>query len=276
MQPHAYAEASFGVPTEVASLATCFLTAVDSIVPGLIRGLYLTGSVALGDFRSHCSDVDFVAVSEHRPDRAELDGLASAHGVVVGSHPKLHFDGTHLTWADLRAGPDACAPAPFTHEGRFSPSGTFAINPVTWHELADHGLPLRGPPIADTAVWRDNAVLRAWTLRNLVEYWTPWITQYREGPSRLDGRYDLVCWGVLGVARLHYTVSTGSIVSKTGAGRYALKAFEGRWDRIISEALRLRADPTLASDYADLSERRVEVTDFMASVIESGLRAGAV
>src|SRR5688572_12170643 len=229
------------VPTEVAQLATCFLTVADSIVPGLIQGLYLTGSVALGDFLSHCSDVDFVAVSEHRPDRAELDGLAVAHEAVFRTHPKLYFDGTHLTWSDLRAGPNACAPAPFTHEGCFSPSGSFSIDPVTWHELADHGLPLRGPPLAGVPVWRDDAALRAWTLRNWVEYWLPWIAQYREGPAALHARPELVCWGVLGVARLHCTVATGCTISKTGAGQYALKAFERRWHRIIFEARRLRA-----------------------------------
>jgi hypothetical protein len=86
----------------------------------------------------------------------------------------------------------------------------------------------------------------------------------------------LVSWGVLGVARLHYTVTTGRIVSKTGAGQYALEAFEGRWTRIVLEALRLRADPRLASDYSELSERRAEVVEFVTSVIESALRAGAV
>jgi hypothetical protein len=264
------------VPSEVASLTTCFLTAADAIVPGLVRGLYMTGSVALGDFRSHCSDVDFVAVSENRPDGAELEGLASVHGVVVAAHPKLHFDGIHLTWSDLQGGPIACGPAPFIHAGCFNPSGTFAIDPVTWHELADHGLPLRGPLLSGTAVWRDNAGLRAWTLGNLVHYWRPWTIKYREGPPALDGSHGLVCWGVLGVARLHYTLATGCITSKTAAGQYALKAFDRRWERVVSEALRLRADPTLASQYGDLSERRADVADFAFSVIESGLRLGTV
>ena len=263
------------VPSEVAGLVRCFLTAADSMLPGLIRGLYLTGSVALGDFRSHCSDVDFVAVSEHRPERAELEGLARVHGVVVARHPHFHFDGTHLTWSDLRAGPGVCAPAPFAHEGCFHPSGTFAIDPVTWHELVGHGLPLRGPALAGKRVWADKAVLRAWTLRNLIEYWGPWATRLREGPSVWDGDHALVCWGVLGVSRLHYTLTTGCIASKTGAGQYALGAFK-QSDRIVSEALRLRADPTLASHYADLSERRADVVDFVASVMDSGLRVGAV
>jgi hypothetical protein len=215
-----------------------------------------------------------VAVSEHRPDRAELEGLARVHGVVVEWHPRLHFDGTHLTWSDLHAGPGACAPAAFTHEGCFHPSGTFAIDPVTWHELVGHGLPLRGPALAGRPIWTDNAVLRAWTLRNLVEYWKRWATRLREGPSALDGDHALVCWGVLRVARLHYTVTTEGIVSKTAAGQSALWAFK-QSDRIVWEALWLRADPTLVSHYAALSERRAAVVDLVASVMDSGLRVGA-
>jgi len=138
-----------------------------------------------------------------------------------------------------------------------------------------HGLPLRGPPIAGKRVWADNAVLRAWTLRNLIEYWGPWATRLREGPSALDGQHALVCWGVLGVSRLHYTLTTGHIVSKTGAGQYALGAFE-QSDRIVSEALRLCVDQALASHYANLSERRADVVDFVALVMDSALRVGAV
>lgn len=99
-----------------------------------------------------------------------------------------------------------------------------------------------------------------------------WIAQYREGPSDLERHHDLVCWGVLGVARLHYTVATSRITSKTAAGQYALDVFDRRWVPIVSEAIRLRADPTLASDYADLAQRRLAVVAFMSTAIESALR----
>jgi hypothetical protein len=264
------------LPSQVSALTSSFLAAADSMVPGFIEGLYLTGSVALGDFFCDCSDVDFVAVSERRPDDAELKGLAAVHDTLRSSNPSLYFDGTHLSWSDLSAGPGACAPAPFSHGGKFEPSGQFAIGPVTWLELVDHGLPVRGPAIIGAPIWRDAAVLRAWTLNNLVEYWQPWIARYREGAPNVELDQELVCWGVLGVARLHYTVTTARITSKTRAGHYALDVFDGRWIRIVSEAIRLRADPTAASDYVDLGQRRREVVDFMAMVIESALRAGAV
>ncbi|HEU4578209.1 MAG TPA: aminoglycoside adenylyltransferase domain-containing protein [Polyangiaceae bacterium] len=117
--------------------------------------------------------------------------------------------------------------------------------------------------------------MRAWSLGNLVEYWRPWTTQYRNGPSSLDGDDAMVCWGVLGVSRLHYTIHTGRITSKTGAGQHALERFEPRWHRIIAEALRLRAEPAPGSDYMKLSERREEVVAFVTWAIEWTLRAGA-
>jgi predicted nucleotidyltransferase len=52
-----------------------FLTAADELVPGLVTGFYLVGSVALGDFHprgagrgrlSTASDIDFVAVTVSR------------------------------------------------------------------------------------------------------------------------------------------------------------------------------------------------------------------
>jgi hypothetical protein len=186
------------------------------------------------------SDVDFVAVSKHRPDGAELQGLAAVHAMVRDRCPGLDFEGTHLTWSDLVAGPMGCAPAPFHHDGKFEPAGFFAINPVTWHELAGHGLALRGPPVAGTPSWRDETVLRAWSLGNLVEYWRPWTTQYRNGPSSLDGDDAMVCWGVLGVSRLHYTINTGRITSKTGAGQSARRRLHARQVRAhrLQEAFR--------------------------------------
>jgi hypothetical protein len=264
------------VPSQVSGLTSSFLAAADPVVPGFIQGLYLTGSVALGDFHSHCSDVDFVAVSEDSPDDAQLEGLAAVHASLRSSHPNVHFDGTHLSWSALTVGPDACGRAPFSYGGKFERSGKFALNPVTWHELVEHGLAVRGPPIVGAPIWFDNAVLQAWTLNNLTEYWRPWTVRYRESPPDVERHHDLVCWGVLGVARLHYTAATSRITSKTGAGKYALRVFEGRWGRVISEALRLRADPTVASDYPELSKRRRDVIDFMDLAIESTLRASAV
>lgn len=49
-------------------------------------------------------------------------------------------------------------------------------------------------------------------------------------------------WGVLGVTRLHYTLATGMVTSKAGAGAYALETFPERWHRILREAVDIRTN----------------------------------
>ncbi len=81
--------ASHGVVREVVG---AFLRAVDAEAPGLVAGLYLTGSVALSDFRPHESDIDFVAVTAARPDAAALGALRRVHARLQAHYPRPYFD----------------------------------------------------------------------------------------------------------------------------------------------------------------------------------------
>ena len=262
------------VPTEVLAVTRTFLEAADAAAPGLVEALYLVGSVAQDDFRPDSSDIDFVAISEDRPDSEDLAALRLAHIEVRRRHSDVAFDGTHLCWRDLALNPDQCAPASYCYEGNFESSGRFAMNPVTWHELAHLGVPVRGPELQLGQVWCDDAVLRRWTIDNLRSYWIPWMDRYQT--RRSDSRFDdgLVMWCVLGVPRLHYTIATGHITSKTGAGRYAMTTFDAKWKPIIIEALRVRNQPTTSTVYSDLSDRYRDANDFVRVVIADGLRLG--
>ena len=44
-----------------------YLRLADRLLPGMITGFYVTGSVALGAYRPGRSDIDFVAVLKVRP-----------------------------------------------------------------------------------------------------------------------------------------------------------------------------------------------------------------
>jgi hypothetical protein len=52
----------------VLEVVDTYLGTVEAQAPGLVEGLYLVGSVALGDFRPRTSDIDFVAVTTTPPD----------------------------------------------------------------------------------------------------------------------------------------------------------------------------------------------------------------
>jgi hypothetical protein len=77
------------------------------------------GSVALGNFFCHCSDVDFVAVLEHRPDDAESSGWRACTGLSRTDIRDCISMALTLPGRNLGAAPAARASAPFTDEGSF-------------------------------------------------------------------------------------------------------------------------------------------------------------
>jgi len=247
-----------------------YLRAVDTELPWLVQGLYLVGSVALNDFRPGASDIDFVAVSATPPDERQLGTLERIHAGLADACPRPHFDGSYVTWDDLAADPNQAAPGPHVHEHKFSRASRGDLHPVTWHTLADHGTAVRGPRPGDIAIHTDRANLTTWTHANLADYWRPWWRR----ASRLSSPLGFSClssrgpaWGVLGVSRLHYTLTTGRITSKRGAGEYALTRFDDAWQRITEECLRIRCGTSEKSLYRSPLERRAQALEFIDMAI---------
>jgi hypothetical protein len=256
-------------PAEVTAVADTFVELVHEGMPGMLEGLYLHGSIGFGEWYAARSDIDYVAVLGHRPDDAELALLRQAHDELGRTFPRPAFDGFHCTWEDLRRAPDVCPAVPCTQEGRFHAAGRHGVDPVTWHELAWHGVRLRGPALADTIVWTDVPVLRQHTRDNLAGYWAESLDALRQRPDDA-GRPETVAWFVLGTSRLHHLLATGRLTSKTGAGLYAEQVFDERWHPLVGEALSWRVVGAVSPDY-DPDRAAKDLVDFTEHVVSDGL-----
>jgi len=263
------------LPGEVAEVTDRFLELIDAGAPGLVDGLYLRGSLGFGEYFEGQSDVDFTVVLSARPDDDQLTALAAAHEAVFAAHRRPHFDGFHVLREDLARAPDQCPDVPVMFDGVFKPSTRdYDMNPVSWHELARHGVTVRGPALSERDVWTDDAALRAFSHGNLSSYWAGVADSLSKHPVEA-GEPGLVAWSVLGVSRLHHLLATCTLTSKSGAGRYALTAFGPQWHRIIGEALRARERPADASSYEDEpAARGRDTAAFTAMAVESGLALG--
>ena len=253
-----------------------FLALADREAPGLIEGLYLTGSVALGDFRPDESDVDFVAMTRGRADAVAVARLERIHDKLRARRRLPRLEGVFVTWTDLALDPAHVEPAPCWHVDRLQAVDCSKLTPVTWRELGQGSLTIRGPASSALTVWHDPAVLAAWTRRNLQTYWREWHTQ----SSRLRSRAGLAmlgtwapAWGVLGVSRLHFTLTSGDITSKEGAGLHARSLYPARWHRIVEECLRIRRGERGRSLYWSPLARRRDALDFLAMVLDAAPRA---
>ena len=259
------------LPGPVEHVTRLFLSLVDESAPGLVEGLYLHGSLGFGEWYDGRSDVDYVAVLAERPDAATVELLRGVHDAVATTFPYPSFDGFHLTWEDLAGSPYACPDLPCTQAGLFHEEARLDVHPVTWHELARHGVTVRGPAPEEVGLWTDDAELRRYTRDNLGSYWREQADALARFPAEA-GRPDIVTWCVLGVSRLHHVLATGTLTSNTGAGRYAVDAFPATWRPLLSEALAWRVVGETSGFYDAAPQRRADETiAFTDMVVRDGL-----
>jgi hypothetical protein len=243
------------IPEPAATVIGRFVATLDRALPGVIGGFYVVGSIALGAFRPGRSDIDFVATLPRPLSPAEIGTLRAVHrrscaegfARMVTTPPRswpLVCNGVFVRGEDLARPPRTATAVASQVAGHFGVGTGFDLNPVTWWTLAHRGIAVRGPAPERLGIHLDDAELRAWTAGNLVAYWQPWAEALTGGrpagwPVRLRQLHvrRLAAWGVFGVARMHATIGTGTVIDKEQAGEYALAVFDAGWHPVIRDAL---------------------------------------
>ena len=232
------------LPAPVAQALAAWLGAHDEVAPGVVEGLYVVGSVALGDWTSH-SDIDVVAVVADPSDPDLVGDLAAAHA-LVGERVSIAVDGPYVAWGDLVVPPMAVQ-RPWVLDGEYRVDGeSFEINPVVWYTLATYGLALRGDACDRLGVHVDLGERRSWVGENLQTYWRgvgERLAAAIEADSTSETADGAVLeWVALGVARMLYTWETGDVTSKSAAGTWAARRAPDFAD-MLRAAVDLRAEP---------------------------------
>ena len=255
------------LPGPVDAVCARFLSAVPG---GLVTGLYLHGGLAFGEWVDGKSDVDFTATLARVPSIDDVAALRVAHAAVAvefGDSPYL--DGVHVLASDLRQPPDVCPDRPTVFRHEFVDAGRFTLSPVSWHELAGHGVAAVGPPAASLGIWTDPGLLRAYTIDNLDTYWRAQAEGCVAHPDQ--AATEFACeWVVPGVARLHHLLVTGRQTAKSLAVRWGLRFFPERFHRVLRESLAVR-EGAFPPQYADPADRGADVTAFASYVVEQGV-----
>jgi hypothetical protein len=221
---------------EVTELLERHLSGLDQARPGLIDGLYLIGSIALGDYRHGISDIDFLALATRPPNEQDLAAVAAAHEDA----PNVpHLDGIYLDRDQLNTLPDNEQAAPHAVNGVFYPNRPCGeLNPLLWLTLARYAIAVRGPRIENVRV--DPQRLCDWNLNNLKTYWQPLAESIRQAVAGREphapANVEAVTWAVLGPARLHCTLATSDVISKSAAGTYAARHFP-QWASLAERAV---------------------------------------
>lgn len=259
------------LPDAVVATLSGFLAEADGLAPDLVKGLLVHGALGYGEFFAGRSDVDAVVLLSRRAGAGDLAALEEAHRLTGQAHDQPALEAVHLMADDLRRPPQDCPDVPAVHDHVFETASRFELNPVTWHQLAQHGITVRGVPHTDLGIWTDDAALRAFTRENLATFWAEQRDAVTAHPDEASAPW-VSAFAVLGVARLHHLLATGAMTTKSGAGRYALEAFDDRWHPVIQDALAVRERGERPPPLGDGSDGRRgrEVGAFVAMVVDDG------
>jgi hypothetical protein len=245
-----------------------YLSVVDDVAPGVVEGLYVVGSVALGDWWPG-SDIDIVAVTAEPADEETAERLRAAHDRCTSLLLGGTVDGPYVAWGDLSVPPMALTRPWVLHGGFHHDAECFELNPITWYVLERYAVARRGPRPSELTIATDRAERVAWVAENARTYWRDMLGELRGAVDELGSTGaqvpgEVAVWCLLGACRMLYTVTTGDVTSKTGAGRHALKVLPPSTHAALERCLELRGDRRAGIGAGELAS----VADAMALVLD--------
>ena len=227
------------LPQPAGAVMSTFISKLSRLLPGVIEGVYLTGSIPLQDYHSAKSDIDFIVVLKELPGVKSIVDLEKTHRDLEKKYhrPKLH--GYYFTVEGLRT--ETCFASFFGK--KIEQNKQLENDSILLYELRTASYTLYGTPIADLPVTINIEEVKARLRRNINSYWANWIKRH-SGCS--IGYFVLfffpkkIEWGILGVARQFYTLEKGEITSKSRAGEYYLDKIPLVWQPAVLDAIKAR------------------------------------
>jgi hypothetical protein len=251
-----------GWPTawvEVNRAVERLLEGTRGVLGGRLVGLYLHGSLALGDFFPPASDIDFLAATAGPVEAPAFEGLRDLHaGLKAAGGWTARLEGVYLPPAALRRQELATERLPTVGSdwgfGLGRPGPTWVLDRWVTRE---HGLVVTGPDPRRLIDPIGPDQLRAAVRASLLEGWADWVRD----PGWLRPR-NYQGFAVLTMCRDLYALEHGVLVSKPAAAAWAVGRLPAPWPALVERALAWR--PELEPDDRGLAE----TLRFIAWVVE--------
>jgi len=235
-----------GFTPEVNAMLAALLPGVEAALTDNLVGVYLRGSLALGDFDPATSDIDFLVVTERPVAEAEFAALAVLHARLAALPNKYadHLEGSYIPRAAVeRFRPDErrhpTVGADWTFQYGEHRDGWILER---W-TVRERGVILRGPdpktlidPITPDAICQ--------AVRVCLREWTEWM-------ARPDGLQFVTprshqAFAAETMCRALYTLahSRGALPTKPRAVAWARETLPEPWRSLVEQSRTWRTDTT--------------------------------
>jgi hypothetical protein len=201
-------------------------------------GLYLYGSLAIGDFDPKNSDIDILVLTRDEIPDDEFDALRGMHTRFnkSGSTWSNKIEAAYIPLLALKEPAPPSALYPQIERGTDLIRSPLEIG---WafqrHTLWEHGVTVSGPAIRSLVNPVDQEEMR----RSAAAIIGGWQEQSRNDPSWVAWAHQRgsQVFLVLTLCRIRYSLETGHVASKPAAARWVEAACGPRWSPLIERAL---------------------------------------
>lgn len=269
----ARATPSFSDDRDLDMFLDAWLAGVRAALGEQCVGVYLHGSLGVGDFDAH-ADLDFLVAVRDELSWTELAALERLHEALHASPSPWarQLDGSYVPLAILRKYDPAHTELPYLDRGsRHLIASDHCNQAVVRWMVRERGIPLAGPDPRELI----DPVSASHLSEQAVNHMRLWTDELEADPSAMNNRWYQP-YAVLSYCRMLYTIERGSVVSKPVAARWALATLGAEWHDLIVRAATTREDPAgrarTSADPADLAETRRFIQAVVRRVTE---RAGA-
>ncbi len=222
------------MPDDVNAVVELLRQEVKRVLDHLFIGIYIHGSLAVGDFNPGSSDIDFLVVVKEALSQEIVSSLEAMHlGIATGGGKWAgRLEGSYVPIQAFRSKKPPVEPRPYLNEGRFYMAQYGYEWVLEKYTIREYGLVIDGPDPATfiAPVSRDG--LQKACMHILVDWWEPML----EDSSRLQTP-EYQTYGVMTMCRSLHMLTHGTMVSKKKAAAWAGDTLAKPWKALIKKAL---------------------------------------
>ncbi|HRI83507.1 MAG TPA: DUF4111 domain-containing protein, partial [Opitutaceae bacterium] len=236
-------------------------------------GVYLHGSLAVGDFDERDSDLDFLVVVGEPLAEAEVAGLQAMHDRLHDFEAPWaqHLEGSYLPKALLEQ-PEAVGVTPLWYLDNGWRELTQSVHDNSWVVfwiLHRYGITVAGPEAKTLFGPVPADRLR----REVLAVMKNWGGDMRKDPAMISSVW-YQSFAVISFCRMLQTLRTGEIHSKKTGVHWAQAELEPRWAGLIQRAWKERPDPSRKIRLPPAAGEVEQTLEFIGYAQTLALRSG--
>jgi len=225
---------------DINSFLQVLLDDVRAVLGDFFVGMYLHGSLAIGDFDRNRSDIDFLVITSKGLPESLISDLKSMHTRIYESDLEwsARLEAAYIPVDAMRAySPDGPA-CPLVNMNKLVNQNEFLVArpEANWviirHILYTCGVVITGPPLQTIINPVSPEQLREAVLAQLRHNWTPWLSN--SGLFLSSGHQPFV---VLTMCRALYTLRHSTIATKLRSAEWVIANSDRKWTELIKRAM---------------------------------------